>query len=79
MMYVLKLRNTKKVILLHEKQEKEKLKGALEQQVQELSQGKEELEVKVNKMGEVNEFWVEKGVESMMSTCPKSPELTNGC
>lgn len=26
-------------------------------------------------MTEVNEFWVKKGVESMVTTCLKSPEL----
>lgn len=43
--------------------------------MQELSQRKEKLEAKVNMMGEVNEFWVEKGAESMVATCLKSLEL----
>lgn len=49
--------------------------SALEQQVQELSQGKEDLEGKVDKMSAGNEFWAEKGAESMVTTCLKSPEL----
>lgn len=43
--------------------------------MQELSQGKEELEAKINKMGEVNEFWIEKGDKCLVSICLKSPEL----
>lgn len=29
----------------------------------------------MNRMGEVNEFWLEKGAESMVATCLKAPEL----
>lgn len=53
---VLKLRNTEKATLVKEKQEQEKVKKALEQQVHELSQGREDLELKVRKLCEVNEF-----------------------
>lgn len=57
----MRLPNIEKTKLQEQNEEQEKLKVVLEQQVQELSQGQEELEAKVNKMGEVNEFWVEKG------------------
>lgn len=43
--------------------------------MQELSQGKEDLKGKVDKSTAVNEFWVEKRAESMVTTCLKSPEL----
>lgn len=43
--------------------------------MQELSQGKEDLEGKIGKVTEVNEFWLEQGAEKMVTTCLKSPEL----
>lgn len=58
---VLELRNTEKATLLQENEKLEKTKSALEQQVQELSQEKEDLNDKVDKITAVNEFWVEKG------------------
>lgn len=47
----------------------------MEHQVQEFSQEKEDLEAKVKRTSEVNEFWVKKGAESMVATCLKAPEL----
>lgn len=72
---MLKLRNIEKATLLQEKQGQEKVNEALEQQVQELSQGKEDLEVRVNKLSEMNEFRMEKGIEGIVATCLKSREL----
>lgn len=72
---VLKLRNTEKRTLLQEKEELEKAKNVLDQQVQGLSQEKEDLEVKMGKVADVNKFWVGYGAEKMIGTCLKSPEL----
>lgn len=47
----------------------------MEIQVEKLVQRNEDLEAKVTKKSEVNEFWIEKGSEAMVVTCLKAPEL----